>query len=774
MSSRRAGVTVPKSDLRRQAESRVASANVPNLGNESVERLVHELQVHQVELQLQNEQLQAALAAKEAADSRAHSLIRSVLDSLRAEIAVLDADGTICAVNESWQRFSVANGVTPGEAAPGTGVGANYLRVCGANIRDSTALEARDGILAVIRGEVPSFTIEYPCHSPHEERWFSLTATPLDTAGGGVVTVHRDITASRRLEEEMRIAAIAFESQQCAMLTDTQGIIVRVNKAFTQLTGYSAEEAMGKRSSLLSSGRHDRAFYEQLWKMLKEAGGWHGEVWNRRKDGRLYVARVNISAVRAPGGATTHYLATYLDMTGQKEAALEIHRLENFDALTGLPNRQSLRSALQSAIRESGHSKRHGALLLLDLDQFMSVNDTLGHAAGDQCLVELAGRLSSRVRDCDTVARNGGDEFAVILPDLGDDALDAGARAGAMAELLRSTIAQPIRLAGEDFRFTASVGIALFCDATDSAESLMKNADLAMHLAKAAGPDCTRHFEAALQTALLERTGLVTDLRRALGAGQLLLHFQPQVDRNGKVLAAEALLRWAHPKRGAVSPAEFIPIAEESGLILPIGAWVLETAAKIVSEWSRDPLMQEIRLAVNVSARQIRQADFVDQVKDILARAGADPKRLKFELTESVVLHDIEDTLQKMAALEALGIGFSLDDFGTGYSSLAYLTQLPLEQLKIDRSFVRNLPLRRNDVVMAQTIIAMARGLGLQVIAEGVETVGQRDFLEQHGCHTYQGYLFSRPLALEQFIAFVHAANSASRQQAPAEGFCPT
>ncbi len=760
-------------NLREQAEIRVADGRAAGTTGDTAEGLVHELQVHAVELQMQNEELQAALIEQEAAHMRAGMLIRSVLDSIGDFVAILDHDGTISTVNTHWREFSMANSATPGVETPNAGIGANYLRVCEACIAltaDPYALKARDGIVAVMRGQLPAFNLEYPCHAPDALRWFKLSVTPLDAPGGGVVTAHHDITARKLLEEEQRIAAIAFESQQCFMLTDAQGLIVRVNRAFVELTGYSADEAVGQRPAILGSGRQDRDFYAQMWKSLTESGAWQGEIWNRRKDGRTFVASVTISAVRGAGGATTHYLASYLDNTVQKEAALEIQRLENYDALTGLPNRRSLNVALGRAIADGATSGRHGALLLLDLDHFKNLNDTMGHAAGDRFLVDLAGHLANRIRECDTLVRNGGDEFALVLPDLGDDPQEAATHAGAMADILRNAIAQPFSTVVEDFRSTASVGIAVFGSNDASAENLMKNADLALNQAKAAGPDHTQFFEVGLQTTLLECTRLESDLRRAMSAGQFHLEYQPQVDHCGRVVGAEALLRWSHPTRGLVPPNEFIALAEESGLILPIGAWVLQTAIQSVADWSADPLMKDLRLAVNVSAKQIHQADFVEQVMHMVAERGADPSRLKIELTESVVLHDIDDTLKKMRALKSLGIGFSLDDFGTGYSSLAYLTRLPLDQLKIDRSFVRNLPDGRNDAVMAQTIIAMATGLGLGVISEGVETGAQRDFLEQHGCHVHQGYLFSRSLPLSRFVAFVHASAARTEPPIPVDG----
>jgi diguanylate cyclase (GGDEF)-like protein len=439
------------------------------------------------------------------------------------------------------------------------------------------------------------------------------------------------------------------------------------------------------------------------------------------------------------------------DITERKAAEAEIEHLAYHDTLTLLPNRRLLLDRLDLALAASARTPRWGALLFIDLDNFKLLNDTRGHIAGDQLLVEVAQRLIHCVRKEDTVARVGGDEFMIMLNDLGRKPREAAKQAKLVGNKVLHELNQPYTIAEYEHHSTPSLGITLFCGSMNTVDELMKQADIAMYQAKTDGRNTLRFFDPEMQAALAERASLEMALRRGIEEQQFFVLYQPQVDSVRGILGAELLLRWNHPERGLVSPAEFIPLAEESGLILPIGQWVLETACRQLKAWANHPRTRELDLAANVSQYQFRQADFVDQVRQALEKYDTPPLHLKIELTESLLIDEIADSIKKMHALKALGVRFSLDDFGTGYSSLSYLTQLPLAQLKIDISFIRNLPSNHNDAVITQTIITMAQSLELSVIAEGVEAEPQRYFLEQHGCTTYQGNLFSKPISLAEF-----------------------
>ena len=575
---------------------------------------------------------------------------------------------------------------------------------------------------------------------------------------GHFATMVEDITERKHAEAELRIAARAFDSQDGMMITDAHGIILRVNRAFTEITGYTSDEAVGQTPRLLQSGRHNADFYRAMWETINRTGGWQGEIWDRRKNGEVYLKWLTISTVKADDGAITHYIGVHFDITERKKAEEEIKKLAFFDQLTGLPNRILLLDRLKQAMTASARSGNHGALLFIDLDNFKTLVDTLGHDIGDLLLKQAAQRLTTCVREGDTVARLGGDEFVVVLASIDASEREAASATEAVAEKILATLAATYQLDNYVYRNTASIGVTLFNGAAISIDELMKQADLTMYKAKSAGRNTLRFFDPVMEIAVKERAALEEDLRRAVEENQFSLHYQPQIADERRVTGAEALLRWQHPQRGMVSPASFIPLAEETGLILPLGHWVLETACGQLARWSSQPEMAHLTVAVNVSAHQFRQHDFVDQVLAALQRTGANPQKLKLELTESLLVANMDDIIAKMSALKAKGVGFSLDDFGTGYSSLSYLKQLPLDQLKIDQSFVRDVLIDPNDAAIARTIVALAQSLGLGVIAEGVETEAQRDFLANSGCHAYQGYFFSRALPLEDFEVFVRSA----------------
>ncbi|MGP1682195.1 MAG: EAL domain-containing protein, partial [Giesbergeria sp.] len=549
------------------------------------------------------------------------------------------------------------------------------------------------------------------------------TFTHPDGSVGGLVGVMLDITERTRMENDLRQAATVFDNiAEGVTIAESNGTIIAVNDAFCTITGYERSEVIGQTPRMLRSGQHNRTFYVDMWKAITRDGRWQGEVWNRRKTGETYPQWLSITAVHAPQQPTpTHYVATFSDITHQKQNEERIKLLAFSDPLTGLPNRRLLLDRLEHALIVSTRNQRRGALFFLDIDDFKGLNDTLGHHIGDLLLQLVAQRLVACVSKGDTVARLGGDEFVVMLEGLSQESLQAVKQAEMVGTRILNALNEPYILQGTVHHNTSSIGVALFGEPQGSVEDLLKQADLAMYRAKASGRNAMCFFDPQMQSVLAERVALEKELRFALQHQEFVLHYQPQVNQAGAIVGVEALVRWQHAERAMISPLEFIPLAEDTGLILPLGRWVLETACRQLAAWAKRPERQHLTMAVNVSARQFHHADFVDQVLGVLQETGANPQRLKLELTESVLITNVEDVITKMSALKSRGVCFSLDDFGTGYSSLVYLKRLPLDQLKIDRGFVSHVLTDANDAAIACMIVALSESLGLEVIAEGVE-----------------------------------------------------
>lgn len=573
-----------------------------------------------------------------------------------------------------------------------------------------------------------------------------------------------DISDLRRAEEEARIAAVAFEAQSAMLLTDANGILLRVNPAFTRMTGYEPEEAVGNSLALLKSDQHEPYFFRDLWATLKKDGQWRGELWNRHKSGEIYAEWLTLTAVRTADGQTSHYVGTLSNIPLDDEAAAEIHRLAYYDPLTRLPNRRLLLDRLDRAQAVSSRGGRHGAVLFLDLDGFKRINDCHGHDVGDLLLIEVTRRLRDAVREGDSLARLGGDEFVLVLENLGVGAAEAAMQARQVGEKVRASLAQPYPLGGHIFDCTASIGIALLRGHDTSVELLLKQADMALYQAKHALGNRVHFYDPEMQAALRERNALEADLRLALERGQLRLYYQAQFDRSRRIIGAEALLRWRHSIRGMVAPDSFLPLAEDTGLIHGIGHWVLNTACGQLRRWSEHGHSRDLYLTVNVSPRQFHHPAFVDEVRQALAETGADPSRLKIEITERLVVDDVAASIRKMREIRELGVAFSMDDFGAGHSLLSYLKRLPLEQLKIDRAFLTNLTSDDHNAAIVQALITLGRAMGLTVIAEGVETEAQLAYLDQHDCANFQGNIFSLPLPADKFEKLLLAPMRAPRE----------
>lgn len=557
-----------------------------------------------------------------------------------------------------------------------------------------------------------------------------------------------DISDHEQLEEELRLAAKVFQnSDEGIMITNHQVRIVKVNPAFTTITGYSAEEVMNRSPSILQSNRHSKDFYRQMWNKINSEGQWQGEIWDQRKDGECYLGLLSINSIVDQNGKTSHFVGIFSDITRRRQAEQQIELMAHYDTLTELPNRVLFNEQLKHSIICATRHNQWVSVLFLDLDRFKTLNDTLGHFMGDLLLQGVAKRLKHCVRESDTVSRFGGDEFVIVLPDF-EDEHTAIVRTAEISQNILSELAKPFDLLGNKFTTSTSIGFAFFPKDGHSVSELIKNADVAMYHAKSLGRNNYQSYSDNMREQALTRSSLENDLRSALENNQLLLHYQPIVNLHTlEVIGFEALLRWQHPRLGFIAPDQFIPIAEETGLIIDIGDWVLRRACLQLKRWHDQG--KNIKMSVNLSARQFLQYDLFETVQEILDLHDLLPHYLELEITETMIMRNINEITTVLKKLKQLGISISLDDFGTGYSSLTYLKQFPINVVKIDRSFIRDILETQDDQVIVNAIISIAQHMGLDIVTEGIEQSEQVDYLKKQGCHFGQGYFFSIPLAAE-------------------------
>ncbi len=664
--------------------------------------------------------------------------IAGIIGNAPAVIYIKDHEGRYQLINSLYEQlFSVTNEQMRGKT-------------------DSTLFEPE--VAAVIRSnEEMVFATQQPIQVeeviPQGGEWHTYLSIkfPLFDDESNVVAVcgiSTDITERKRTENDLLLAKnIIQNASEGVVVTNLDGVITDINEAYERITGYSRDEVIGMTPAMNQSGRHDEAFYQQMWQRIDADGFWQGEIWDRRKNGELYPKWLSINTVRDEEGQPSHYVGIFSDITRKKATEEQLERLAYFDALTQLPNRTLFRDRLGQEISTARRHQGKVALLFLDLDRFKQVNDNLGHPAGDKLLQHVAQLLRQCVRESDTVSRLGGDEFTVIIPEI-----DTADQASGVAQKIINELARPLQLYGHEVHVGTSVGIAIFPDDGSDIDTLSRHADMALYKAKELGRNTFQFFSRELQQHIAERIAMEEDLRKALVADEFSVAYQPKYCvASGKVTGMEALVRWQHPKRGMVSPTEFIPLSEETGLIMEIGEYVLRQACMQTAAWRQDS-GQPLRVAVNLSARQFQAPRLMETIKLILDESGLPAEALELELTESMVVDDVEQAIATMRRLRDLGLSLAIDDFGTGYSSLSYLKRFPINTLKIDQSFVRDLSVDSDDASIVQAIIAMGRQLDLHVVAEGVETEEQLAFLRKHGCGEVQGYFMSRPLSSDTFL----------------------
>lgn len=694
-------------------------------------------------LDVNSRELTAANEALLEQSEQEHALLRGVIDSIPDLIFFKTADNVYLGCNRAFEEYL---GVTEREI-----IGRKDIDVHAARIAASQPGKKQE-MLTVNQTGVSEEWVTYPdgrkaCLEVLRTPYFSVDGKLLGTIGIG-----RDITERKRLEDGMRIASLAYENSGEGMLvTDADNCIIAINPACARISGYNFAEVAGKNPRVFKSGRQDEKFYKDMWQKLNETGNWHGEIWDRHKSGALYAKWMTINTLKKDDGSTNGYVALFSDITEKKLSEELIWKQANFDILTGLPNRRMFRDRLEQEIKKEHRAGLSLALLLIDLDHFKEINDTLGHNVGDDLLVEAGRRISDRLRESDTVARLGGDEFSVILTQISNSKHVSG-----IVQAIIDRLAEPFILGEEIVYISASIGITLCPADATSVEQLLKNADQAMYVAKGQGRNRFSYFTDSLQEAAQHRLHLISDLHAAVAARQFRVFFQPIVHlATGRIHKAEALIRWQHPGRGLVSPAEFIPLAEETGLIIELGDWVFRESVRWVKRWA-GLFPEGLQVSVNMSPVQFRKEGnkYVAAWLDYLAEIELPGESVVIEITEGLLMNSELQIVEKLLKFRDAGIQVALDDFGTGYSSLSYLKKFDIDFLKIDQAFVRNLATDKNDKVLCEAIIVMAHKLGLKVIAEGVETEEQRNLLAAAGCDYAQGYLFSKPVPPEQFEQF--------------------
>lgn len=679
------------------------------------------------------------LAALQESETR----YRSIFENAYTCMASTDANRCLVDFNEAFRSL--------------LGYEAKTLR--GMNIEDLTHPDDREQEQAyfaeIHAGQRHHYRIEKRYRScTGQNLWVDVSVAVIRDSQGQVqhfVAVVYDITQRRTAEDKLNLMAQVFTSSgEGIVITDAENAIVAVNDAFTRLTGYSAADVLGQNPRILSAGRTSQETYQEMWQALNTRGIWEGELWDRRKTGESYPKWTSISAVRNPEGRLTHYIGSFTDISARKASEEKILHLAHHDALTQLPNRLHLQQHLLQNITFAKRNAKRLAVMLIDLDHFKAINDTLGHQVGDLLLVEVARRLVTTVRESDFVARLGGDEFVVSITEI-----DSPDDAALVADKIAQVISAPYRIAGEELRTSPSIGICLYPDDAQEISDLLKNADVAMYHAKSRGRGNYQFFREEMNVMAARRMAMEAELRAALENRQFVLHYQPQLDlRSGSLTGVEALVRWQHPLRGMVSPLEFIPVAEEIGLIGALGDWILCEACRQLKAWQAEGL-GHIRMSVNLSASQFQDAKLPERIRTILDQQGLNPEMLDLEVTESMSMQSPADAIAIMKALTEHGMSLSIDDFGTGYSSLAYLKLFPIRTLKIDRSFVMGIETDPNDAEICDVTVLLAHKLGLEVVAEGVETEAQQKFLLSIGCEKIQGYLISKPLPAEQARDFL-------------------
>jgi diguanylate cyclase (GGDEF)-like protein/PAS domain S-box-containing protein len=699
-------------------------------------------------------QEKAAQRAMLATLDQADAFNRATLDAIAARVCVINSAGTVLAVNAAWRHID-----DPSCPMLQCMVGANYLELSRGFLGEDPATVARiqQHIREVMEGRLERYSVEHTCCGGEATHWYACQVTRFPDNMHCIVVMHEDITERKQAEASMSLAAMVYRNSSEAMVvSDATGRIVDSNRAFTAITGYTAQEVLGKNPKMWSSGRHDKAFFKAMWDSLVSSGMWQGEIWNKRKNGELYPEWLTINSICDDHGVVVRYVALFSDLTEKRRSEELIWNQVNFDALTGLPNRHMCQDRLMVELAGAETLDSTLFLLMVDLDHFKEVNDTLGHYVGDGLLIEAARRIVQCIGDGDLACRIGGDEFAVLLRPDADTV-----RVARVSAAITQALSVPYVLGNETVYLSASTGISHYPDDALSAGELLKSAEQAMYEAKQAGRNRVSYFSQALRDKAMLRVALAHDLRSALQAGQFEVYYQPIVKlTTGTVNKAEALLRWHHPQRGMVSPAVFIPIAEEFGLINEIGDWVFRQSAACAKRWSGHT-GQAFQVSVNKSPVQfMAQAQGTDWIA-YLDQLGLEGKHITVEITEGLLLNAGSCVSDLIERYRACGMRISIDDFGTGYSAMSYLKKFHLDYLKIDQSFVRDMVNDSGDRAIVEAIIVMAHKLGFKVMAEGIETEGQRDLLLAAGCDFGQGYLFSRPVPAARFESLLVAQASA-------------
>ncbi|MEX1198584.1 MAG: EAL domain-containing protein [Pseudohongiellaceae bacterium] len=672
----------------------------------------------------------------------------AILDALPAHIALLDSRGTIVAINQAWRQFGAENGATDGQH----GVGSNYLSVCEQSPGVAgEASEAAEGIRTVLGGRSDHFSLEYPCHAPDRQRWFSLIAAPLRSRQqSGAVVMHIDITQRKLAEMNLqRVASLFRASNDGVLIIEPDGVIRDVNPAYTLISGFNSEELLGKPAAMhprLNAPGLDREIDESI----KSQGYWTGELRARRKNGEVYEQKVSVSAIKDDVGGVLNYIIIISDITRLKEHAAELQRVAHYDALTGLPNRRLLTDRLEQAIR---HARRHEEVLAvcyLDLDNFKPINDRWGHSAGDRVLVSVARRLEGALRESDTISRLGGDEFVLLLPGIeGGDELDL------VLGRVMETLHTPFEIEGETPTVSASAGVALFPEDSEDADTLLRYADQAMYGAKASGRDRYLRFDRSEARRSEERQSQLQIIINGLQRQEFIFYYQPKVDlRDGRLVGVEALVRWQHPEHGLLSPDRFLGFVIGSEVEVRFGQYVLDSVLEQLSAWQQQGIV--LQASINVSGNELRQPGLADRIAARLARyTNLSPSQLELEVVETAAVQDINQVLLTLSQCRDAGLQVALDDFGTGYSSLTVLRQLPIDTLKIDQSFVRDMLEDSNDRSIVDSVIHMARAFNRNVVAEGVETMEHAAALMAMGCFQAQGYGIARPMPADAVAAWL-------------------